>query len=338
MSALPFARLCERTRRRRPEEYQRSSEGREGGCSRKDAESEGCNDFMVIFLQSHVTYMKLRFLFGAFAALVLLGAGCTRTTAPEPTAPTAAVQPTGETPTSAIPTAVAPEVPASAVIPELIVPTTAQEVKGGKVTVLSVTLDKPGYVAIHADAAGKPGPVLGHSELLPQGKKADVNVSVDSAKAGSMVWPMLHYDDGDGAYAFPGPDVPVQVGGNVVVKLLPLVAPTPVCAPAVEAPPSKAVAPDPKVEEPAMPKPTTHAIDIKAFTFSVKELKVKRGDTVIWTQQDSVGHTVTSDTGSELGSPVLSVGQTYSHTFTTKGTFAYHCTPHPGMTAKVVVE
>src|SRR3989338_1623453 len=52
MSALPFARLCERNRRRRCEEYQRSSEHREGDCSRKDAESEGCNDLMVIFLQS----------------------------------------------------------------------------------------------------------------------------------------------------------------------------------------------------------------------------------------------------------------------------------------------
>ncbi len=282
--------------------------------------------------------MNVRFLFGAFAALVLLGAGCSRTTAPEPAAPTAAVSPAPETPTSVTPPATAPEVPASAVIPELVVPTTAQAVKGGKVTVLSVTFDKPGYVAIHADATGKPGPVLGHSELLPQGKKTDVTVSVDPAKAGSMVWPMLHYDNGDGAYTFPGPDVPVQVGGNVVVKLLPLVAPTPVLARAIETPASKAVAPDPKVEKPAAPKPTTRAVDIKGFAFSVKELKVNIGDTVIWTQQDSVGHTVTSDTGSELGSSLLSVGQTYSHTFTTKGTFAYHCTPHPGMKATVIVE
>lgn len=271
--------------------------------------------------------MKLRLLLGTVAALTLVGAGCSRTTAPEQ-APTAAVQPVGE----------APEVPASAVIPELIVPTMAQEVKGGKVTVLSVTLDKPGYVAIHADVAGKPGPVLGNSELLSQGKRTDVSVSIDAAKAGSMVWPMLHHDDGDGAYTFPGPDVPVQVEGKVVVKPLPLIAPTPVATPAMEAPPLKAVAPAPKVEEPAAPKSTTHAVDIKGFAFSVKELKVKIGDTVVWTQQDSVSHTVTSDTGSELGSPLLNVGQTYAHTFTTKGIFNYHCTPHPGMKATVIVE
>lgn len=84
--------------------------------------------------------------------------------------------------------------------------------------------------------------------------------------------------------------------------------------------------------------PTTHAVTIKDFSFTSSTLTVKAGDTVVWTQQDSVPHTVTSDTGSELGSPTLSVGQTYSHTFTTKGTFTYHCTPHPRMKATVVVE
>lgn len=35
--------------------------------------------------------------------------------------------------------------------------------------------------------------------------------------------------------------------------------------------------------------------------------------------------------GPELSSPVLSSGQTYSHTFRTAGVFRYHCGVHPSM-------
>jgi plastocyanin len=33
----------------------------------------------------------------------------------------------------------------------------------------------------------------------------------------------------------------------------------------------------------------------------------------------------------------INAGQTYSHTFNTLGTYNYHCSPHPGMKAKVIV-
>jgi len=46
---------------------------------------------------------------------------------------------------------------------------------------------------------------------------------------------------------------------------------------------------------------------------------------------------VTSDSGTELGSATLTAGKTFSHTFTTTGTFQYHCTIHTYMVAKVVV-
>jgi amicyanin len=82
----------------------------------------------------------------------------------------------------------------------------------------------------------------------------------------------------------------------------------------------------------------TYTMDIKGFAFANTELKIKKGDTIIWTNQDSVGHTVTSDSGSELDSPMIAKGETYSHTFNTVGTFNYHCTPHPNMKAKVIVE
>jgi amicyanin len=79
-------------------------------------------------------------------------------------------------------------------------------------------------------------------------------------------------------------------------------------------------------------------IEIKSFAFSPSELKISVGETVKWTNYDSVKHTVTSDTGNELDSQLLSKEEIYSHTFNTKGIYEYHCTPHPSMKGKIIVE
>ena len=108
-------------------------------------------------------------------------------------------------------------------------------------------------------------------------------------------------------------------------------------APVVTPVPEPEPAPAPTLA-PAPSAPTTLQATISGFAFSPREIKIKKGDTVIWTQQDNTVHTVTSDSGSELTSDALSIGGTYTHTFTTAGTFAYHCNPHPGMKGTVVVE
>jgi plastocyanin len=64
---------------------------------------------------------------------------------------------------------------------------------------------------------------------------------------------------------------------------------------------------------------------------------VNVGGTVTWTNVSDAPHTVTSDSGSELGSSNVGAGKTYSHQFGSTGTFAYHCTIHSYMTGKVVV-
>ncbi len=88
---------------------------------------------------------------------------------------------------------------------------------------------------------------------------------------------------------------------------------------------------------PPNPLPTTTVV-ITNSTFSPASVTVKVGTTVTWRNDDGIGHTVTSDSGTELESPLLSQGATYSHTFNTVGTFPYHCTPHPFMTGTVIVE
>lgn len=79
------------------------------------------------------------------------------------------------------------------------------------------------------------------------------------------------------------------------------------------------------------------SITIQNFAFSPQTLNVKAGDTVTWTNEDSVGHKIASDTGSELGSDTLQNGATYSHTFSAAGTYAYHCAIHPSMKGTIVV-
>jgi plastocyanin len=73
------------------------------------------------------------------------------------------------------------------------------------------------------------------------------------------------------------------------------------------------------------------------YFFSPKIEYVNVGDTVTWTNGTDVPHTVTSDSGSELDSGQVADSATFEHTFAAEGTFAYHCTIHSYMTAKVVV-
>jgi len=82
--------------------------------------------------------------------------------------------------------------------------------------------------------------------------------------------------------------------------------------------------------------PSSPEVAIKGFAFSPATLTVKVGTTVKWTNKDSVAHTVTSDTGL-FDSGDLAAGDTFSFTFNQAGTFAYHCTMHPSMTATIIV-
>jgi amicyanin len=78
-------------------------------------------------------------------------------------------------------------------------------------------------------------------------------------------------------------------------------------------------------------------IIINGFRFSPDNLNVKVGDKVTWVNQDSAGHTITSDSGSVLNSPILKNGESFSFTFTSTGEYSYHCSIHPGMKGKIIV-
>ena len=82
----------------------------------------------------------------------------------------------------------------------------------------------------------------------------------------------------------------------------------------------------------------TTSVGIQDFAFSPATIKVKVGDKVTWTNNDSVPHTVTADSGNGPNSGTLNPGKSYSFTYTSAGTFAYHCNFHSSMHGTVTVE
>lgn len=77
-------------------------------------------------------------------------------------------------------------------------------------------------------------------------------------------------------------------------------------------------------------------VTILNFAFTPATLKIRAGTTVVWTNKDSVTHTVTATRG-RWGSGDLNQGQTFTHTFEKAGTYTYHCAIHPSMVAKIIV-
>ena len=77
------------------------------------------------------------------------------------------------------------------------------------------------------------------------------------------------------------------------------------------------------------------AVSIANFAFSPADVSVKVGDSVTWTNNDTVPHTVTF---ASFASQELAPGATYTHKFDTAGSFDYKCSIHPNMTAKVTVQ
>jgi amicyanin len=77
-------------------------------------------------------------------------------------------------------------------------------------------------------------------------------------------------------------------------------------------------------------------VGIDNFTFNPKEVTVKAGTTVTWTNNDDIPHTVADP--QKFRSKALDTGDTYSFTFTTPGSYDYFCSLHPHMTGRIVVE
>jgi len=77
-------------------------------------------------------------------------------------------------------------------------------------------------------------------------------------------------------------------------------------------------------------------VTIMNFAFVPARVEVSPGTRVVWTNQDSDPHTVTTDHPG-FSSQALDTGQTFAEVVRKVGTVTYHCTIHPFMHGSVVV-
>jgi plastocyanin len=80
------------------------------------------------------------------------------------------------------------------------------------------------------------------------------------------------------------------------------------------------------------------AIKMANIAFDPKDVTVKVGQKVTWTNDDSTDHNVTADSGADFKSDDFGKDGTFEFTPDKAGTIKYECTIHPGMTATITVQ
>ncbi|MFH0860260.1 MAG: cupredoxin domain-containing protein [Candidatus Altiarchaeota archaeon] len=277
---------------------------------------------------------------GIFIALLVLASGCTK----EPSVPAT----TTVTPTSAETTV--------AVKPSIKVSTNPA---GSTVSVDSLYVDEDGFVVIHKFENGQLGEAVGNT-YVTAGQKSDVEVGISGVEAPAELIAMLHYDDGDGVYEFPGPDGPVKIGDMIVMTNFSLVEATGIqcidcatgytgggCA-TVDDVTGEIVSPPPCVLEETTTSVTVSVkefdITAKRFSFTPSTIRVKQGDNVrIRLTSADVTHGF-AISEYEIDEKV-SGGETKTFEFTAdkEGMFTFKCsvycgTGHMNMKGTLIVE
>ena len=85
----------------------------------------------------------------------------------------------------------------------------------------------------------------------------------------------------------------------------------------------------------AAASPATVKID--NFAFAPATLTVTAGTTVTWKNEDDSPHRI-GDKNGTFKSAALDTDDTFSHTFTVPGEYAYICTIHPYMAGTIIVK
>ena len=144
------------------------------------------------------------------------------------------------TPTTA-PTSPAATTPSATVAPngQCVLTVIDQDVAGkSQIVIPRSTQGRAGYIVIHeSSTAGAPGPVIGSTSYQPAGTVyTNLAVGLDRpAKAGEILWPMLHTEDnGNTTYDGAAVDLPTvdaacgnAATGNIVTFPMKIAAPAP---------------------------------------------------------------------------------------------------------------
>ena len=78
-------------------------------------------------------------------------------------------------------------------------------------------------------------------------------------------------------------------------------------------------------------------VQIDNFAFAPATLTITAGTTVTWKNDDDSPHRI-GDKNGTFKSAALDTDDTFSHTFTVPGEYAYICTIHPYMAGTIIVK
>lgn len=87
---------------------------------------------------------------------------------------------------------------------------------------------------------------------------------------------------------------------------------------------------------PEKTSPKVHTVEIRQMRFQPSDLRVKKGDTVIFTNKDIVVHDVTEEATKAWTSSALPPEKSY--TIVVQQSANYYCTIHPVMKGGLIVE
>jgi len=79
-------------------------------------------------------------------------------------------------------------------------------------------------------------------------------------------------------------------------------------------------------------------ISMRAMKFETDSVEIRAGESVRWTNNDFVDHTVTFEQPGPTSSGYLRTNGTFVAKFEQRGVYRYHCTPHPNMRGVVIVK
>lgn len=91
------------------------------------------------------------------------------------------------------------------------------------------------------------------------------------------------------------------------------------------------------------PNPPAGIVYAENFQFRPAEVSITAGQSVSWTNSSTSVHDVTADDSSFASGAIAAAngdlaGGNYMRIFSTAGSFSYHCSIHPQMTGRVVVQ
>jgi plastocyanin len=84
------------------------------------------------------------------------------------------------------------------------------------------------------------------------------------------------------------------------------------------------------------PAANVWSVSIQDYFFDPADAGIEPGDSIVFTNEGAVAHTVTAD-DAQFDSGSLNPGESYEVTFQGEGTVSYHCQIHPEMVGSVTV-